>query len=80
MKQFDEWYSYVESEGKLWPTLGRYDTEDELIAAKEAWTAALEWVDTVIESAMVTPSVWFLQVQISLDIEKELNVNTKKRC
>ena len=43
MKQFDEWYYYVKSEGKLWPSFGRYDTEAELIAAKEAWIAALEW-------------------------------------
>ena len=35
--------------------------------------AALEWADSQIESAMVTPSVWDLPVEIRLDIEKELN-------
>lgn len=44
MKEFDRWYYYVESEGRSWPSLGRYDTEAEFIAAKESWKAALKWI------------------------------------
>jgi len=68
MTGFDKWYNYVTSEGKLWPSFGRYDTEVELIAAKEAWKAALKWVRE--EEKICGPLYTW--------IEEELNGETEK--
>ena len=45
MKEFNEWYYYVKSDGKSWPSFGRYDTDAERLAAEEAWRAALEFAE-----------------------------------
>lgn len=46
LEEFNNWWGngYVESGGRSWPSFGRYDTIEELVAAREGWSAALKWV------------------------------------